>query len=117
MTIRAVPMASGAHVLALSTLAAMVNKKRNVPISSTAYFRPAAAAAGGPTSAATGKASGGASVCVMMSMTSTVVWHRAGVVRATAHLRCQPARHLAYPPAATHLRAATAAKRAGYGDQ
>src|SRR5437763_15460385 len=116
MTIRAVPMASGAHVLARSTLAAMVSKRRKVPIGSTAYFRPAAAA-GGPTSAATGKVSGGASVCVMMSMTSTVVWHRAGVVRATAHLRCQPARHLAYPPAATHLRAATAAKRAGYGDQ
>src|SRR5947209_12033752 len=116
MTIRAVPMSSGPHVLALSTLAAMVNKKRNVPISSTAYFRPAAAA-GGPTSTATGEASGGASVCVMMSMTSTVVWHRARVVRATAHLRCQPARHFAYPPAATHLRAATAAKRAGYGDQ
>jgi len=38
-----------------------------------------------------------------------VVWHRAGVVRATAHLRCQPARHFAYPPAATHLRAASTA--------
>src|SRR3978361_2227301 len=77
MTIRTAPMATGASALPLSTLAAMVNRKINVPISSTAYFRPAAGAAGaagaGDTSAAGGEASGGALVSVMMSMTSTLV--------------------------------------------
>ncbi len=62
-------MATGANALPLSTLAAMVNRKMNVPISSTAYFRPAA---GRTTSAVTEEASGGASVCVMTSMTSEI---------------------------------------------
>jgi hypothetical protein len=83
-------MASGANALALSTLVAIVNTRKNVPMSSTAYFRPATAAAG-TTAAATGEASGGASVYVMMSMTSRVVSQRAPVVRGNAHLRSRPA--------------------------
>jgi hypothetical protein len=47
---------------------------------------------------------------VMTSMTSRVVSHRARVVRANAHPRPRPAGLFTYPPAATHLRAATAAK-------
>jgi hypothetical protein len=51
MTIRAAPMASGANALPLSTLVATVKTRKNVPMSSTAYFRPAAA---GTTSVAFG---------------------------------------------------------------
>jgi hypothetical protein len=75
-------MASGASALELTTLAPMVNRNRNVPMSSVAYFRPAV----GPTTSVT---SGGASgpVSVTTSMTSRVVSQRPRVVRANAHLR------------------------------
>src|SRR3982074_1075673 len=116
MTIRAAPMASGASALALSTLAAMVNRKMNVPMSSTAYFRPAVGAEG-TTSAAAGEASGAASVCLMMSMTVRVVPPRAPVVRANAHLRTRPAGHLTYPPAATHLHTAESLIAASRNDR
>jgi hypothetical protein len=56
MIMRAEPRASGANELALSTLVPMANRKRNVPMSSVAYFRPAL----GPTTSTTSAEASGA---------------------------------------------------------
>src|SRR6201747_3000550 len=111
MTIRTAPMATGANALPLSTLAAMVNRKINVPISSTAYFRPAAGAAGaGDTSAA----SGGALVSVMMSMTSTLVL-ATGTCRQGQRPSALPAGWTLDLPASCNTPSATTAAKADSG--
>src|ERR1700710_2805011 len=115
MTIRTAPMATGANALPLSTLAAMVNRKINVPISSTAYFRPAAGAAGaGDTSAAGGEASGGALVSVMMSMTSTLVL-ATGTCRQGQRPSALPAGWTLDLPASCNTPSATTAAKADSG--
>src|SRR5436305_14084695 len=118
MTIRTAPMATGANALPLSTLAAMVNRKINVPISSTAYFRPAAGAAGaagaGDTSAAVREASGGTLVSVMMSMTSTLVL-ATGTCRQGQRPSALPAGWTLDLPASCNTPSATTAAKADSG--
>src|SRR2546421_58265 len=98
MTISTAPMANGASVLAPSTLAAMVNKKMNVPISSTAYLRPAA---GGPTPAAARGTSGGGADFGIKVINANVGPQPGPVLTATAQPPSPPAAHSTYPPAAT----------------